>query len=63
MGSEIATLDPNGEDFGQFDPPNPTHRITRGVVWRNGLMTVLPNLPGGNNANAFWSATQGRLCN
>jgi uncharacterized membrane protein len=30
MGSEIATLDPNGEDFGQSDAPNPTHRVTPG---------------------------------
>jgi probable HAF family extracellular repeat protein len=61
MGSEIATLDPNGEDFGQFDPPNPTHRITRGVIWRNGVMTALPNLPGGNNANAFWMNNLGQV--
>jgi len=61
MGSEIATLDPNGEDFGQFDPPNPTHRITRGVIWRNGVMTALPNLPSGNNANAFWINNLGQV--
>jgi uncharacterized membrane protein len=61
MGSEIATLDPNGEDFGQFDPANPTHRITRGVIWRNGVMTALPNLPGGNNANAFWINSLGQV--
>ena len=54
MGSEIATLDPNGEDFGQFDPPAPTHRVTLGAIWRNGVMTALPTLPGGNNANVFW---------
>jgi len=61
MGSEIGTLDPNGEDFGQFDPPNPTHRITRGALWRNGTITVLPNLPGGNNANAFWANNLGQV--
>ena len=61
MGSEIATLDPNGEDFGQFDPPNPTHRITRGAVWRNGAMTLLPNLPGGNNSNPFWMNNLGQV--
>ena len=61
MGSEIGTLDPNGEDFGQFDPANPTHRITRGAIWRNGTMTVLPNLPGGNNANAFWANNLGQV--
>jgi probable HAF family extracellular repeat protein len=61
MGSEIATLDPNGEDFGQFDPPNPTHRVTRGAIWRNGVLTALPNLPGGNNANAFWMNNLGQV--
>jgi uncharacterized membrane protein len=61
MASEIATPDPNGEDFGQFDPPNPTHRITRGVIWRNGVMTALPNLPGGNNANVFWINNLGQV--
>jgi len=61
MGSEIATLDPNGEDFGQFDPANPTHRITRGVIWRNGVMTALPSLPGGNNTNVFWMNNLGQV--
>jgi probable HAF family extracellular repeat protein len=61
MDSEIAKLDPNGEDFGQFDPGNPTHRITRGAVWRNGVMTALPNLPGGNNADAFWMNNLGQV--
>jgi len=61
MGSEIGSFDPNGEDFGQFDPPNPTHRITRGAIWRNGAMTALPNLPGGNNANAFWINNVGQV--
>ena len=61
IGSEISTVDPNGEDVGQFDPPNPTHRITRGAIWRNGLMRVLPNLPGGNNANTFWMNSLGQV--
>jgi probable HAF family extracellular repeat protein len=63
MGSEIATLDPNGEDFGQWEGPflPPTHRITRGAIWRNGVKTVLPNLPGGNNANAFWINNAGQV--
>jgi probable HAF family extracellular repeat protein len=60
MGSEIATLDPN-EDFGQFDPPHPTHRVTRGAIWRNGVMTVLPNLPGGNNSSPFWINNLGQM--
>jgi probable HAF family extracellular repeat protein len=61
MGSEIATLDPNGEDFGQFNPFNPTHRVIRGAIWRNGVMTPLPNLPGGNNNNVFWMNNLGQI--
>ena len=60
-GSEIATLDPHDEDFGQFDPPNPTHRVMRAAIWRNGVMTPLPNLPGGNNANVFWMNNRGQI--
>jgi len=54
MGSEIAALDPNGEDFGQWIPPAPTHRVTLAAIWRNGILSALPTLPGGNNANVFW---------
>jgi probable HAF family extracellular repeat protein len=61
MGSEIAALDPNGEDFGQWDPPNPTHRVSRGAIWRSGAMLALPNLPGGNNANVFWTNNLGQI--
>jgi probable HAF family extracellular repeat protein len=61
MGSEIATLDPNGEDFGQWDPTTPTHRVTRGAIWRNGSMIPLPNLPNGNNANVFWTNHVGQI--
>jgi probable HAF family extracellular repeat protein len=60
-GSEIATLDPHGEDFGQFEPPNPTHRVMRAVVWRNGVMIALPNLPAGHNANVFWVNNPGEI--
>ncbi len=61
MGSEIATLDPNGEDFGQWQPLTPTHRVTIGAVWRNGVMTPLRNLPGGNNNNVFWINNLGQI--
>ncbi len=61
IGSEIATLDPHGEDFGQFNPQDPTHRTMRAGVWRHGAMTVLPNLPGGNNANVFWVNNVGQI--
>ena len=63
MGSEIAALDPNGEDFGQWEGPflPATHRVTRGAIWRKGVMTLLPNLPGGNNANVFWINNLGQV--
>jgi probable HAF family extracellular repeat protein len=61
MGSEIATLDPNDQDFGQWDPAAPTHRVTRAVILRNGIMKALPNLPGGNNANPFWINDLGQV--
>jgi probable HAF family extracellular repeat protein len=61
VGSEIATPDPNGEDFGQWDPPTPTHRVTRAAIWRSGSMIPLPNLPNGNNANVFWTNHLGQI--
>lgn len=61
MGSEIATLDPNGQNVGQWDPAAPSYRETRGAIWRNGVMTVLPNLPGGNNSGPFWINNRGQL--
>jgi len=61
MGSEIATLDPNDQDFGQWDPAAPTHRVTRAVIFRNGVMKALPNLPGGKNANPFWINNRGQV--
>src|SRR5579872_705872 len=65
MGSEIATPDPNGEDFCQFynpfDPASAQHRQCRGGIWRNGVITALSNLPGGNNANPFWMNNLGQI--
>ena len=65
VGSEIAALDPIGEDFCQFynpsDPTSANHRGCRGGIWRNGVITVLPNLPGGNNNNAFWMNSLGQV--
>jgi probable HAF family extracellular repeat protein len=57
IGSEIATLDPNGEDYCQYG----THRECLGAIWRNGVMTALPTLPGGNNANVFWVNNRGQV--
>jgi probable HAF family extracellular repeat protein len=47
--SEIAKPDPNGEDFAGFG----SHLQMRGAIWKFGKLTVLPKLPGGNNAVAF----------
>jgi len=57
IGSEIATPDPNGEDFCQYG----THRECLGAIWKNGTMTALPNLPGGHNNNAFWMNNRGQV--
>lgn len=61
MGSELGTPDPNGEDVGQWDLADPAHRITRAAIWKNGVMTPLHNLPGGNNTNAFWINNRGQI--
>lgn len=55
IGSEIATPDPNGEDFCQYD----THRECVGAIWRSGVLTAFQNLPGGNNNNVFWINNRG----
>jgi len=49
IGSETSKIDPNGEDFCEFG----THRQCLGAIWRDGFLTALPTLSGGNNANAF----------
>ncbi len=47
--SELATADPDKEDFCAFG----THLVCRGAIWRYGKLTALPRLPGGRNSNAF----------
>jgi uncharacterized membrane protein len=47
--SETSKTDPNSEDFCFYG----THHQCLGAIWRDGFMTQLPTLPGGNNANAF----------
>ena len=49
IGSEISKKDPNGEDFCGYG----TNLQCLGAIWKNGRLTALRNLPGGNNANAF----------
>jgi len=55
--SETATKDPNGEDFCQFG----TNLQCLAAVWRNGVMTALPTLPDGNNAEAYWINSGGDI--
>ncbi len=57
VGSEIFKMDPNGEDFCGYG----THHQCLGAVWKNGLLTALPTLPGGNNANAFDLNNRGQV--
>jgi probable HAF family extracellular repeat protein len=50
-------MDPNGEDFCEYG----THRQCLGAIWKNGTLIALPNLTGGNNANAFALNDQGQV--
>ena len=59
--SETANLDPNGEDFCEFNvnrPDRPNHQCLA-ARWKNGSLTALPTLPGGNNAEAFYTNKRG----
>ena len=57
ISSETAKSDPNGEDFCAFG----THRQCLGAIWKNGAMTALPNLEGGNNGQAYWANSLGQV--
>jgi uncharacterized membrane protein len=59
--SETAIPDPNGEDFCEFNVnrPSRTNHQCLAAVWRDGTLTALPTLPGGNNAEAFFVNKQG----
>lgn len=48
--SETSTMDPNGEDFCGFG----THKQCLAGIWKNGTMTALPTLQGGQNSQAYW---------
>lgn len=48
--SETAISDANGEDFCGFG----TKRQCLAAIWKNGVLTALPLLQGGNNSMALW---------
>ena len=53
--SSTSKTDPNGEDF--CPGIGPGHQCFA-AVWKNGRLTALPTLAGGNNAKAFWLNNQ-----
>jgi probable HAF family extracellular repeat protein len=57
MISETASPDPNQEDFCEFG----SHRQCLAAVWRNGNLTALPTLPGGNNSEAYFVNNLGEV--
>lgn len=61
--SETAVADPNGEDFCEFNVNRPirTNHQCLAAVWKNGNLTALPTLPGGNNAEAFFANKRGQV--
>lgn len=59
--SETAMPDPNGEDFCEFNVNRPSRRNHQclAAVWRDGALSALPTLSGGNNAEAFFVNNHG----
>jgi probable HAF family extracellular repeat protein len=55
--SETAIPDPNGEDFCGFG----THRQCLAAIWKNGVLSPLPTLPGGLNSQALWANNRGQI--
>jgi len=55
--SETSVSDPNGEDFCGFG----THLQCLAAIWKDGAMTALPTLPGGNNAQAYSVNDEGHV--
>jgi probable HAF family extracellular repeat protein len=55
--SETGQSDANGEDFCGFG----THRQCLGAIWKNGTLTALPTLEGGNNDQAYWLNNRGEV--
>jgi probable HAF family extracellular repeat protein len=55
--SETANADVNGEDFCGFG----TYRQCLAAIWKNGELTALATLSGGNNSQALWVNNQGYI--
>ena len=55
--SETADPDPNGEDFCGFG----SHRQCLAAVYKNGSLTALAPLDGGNNSQAYWINKRGEV--
>jgi probable HAF family extracellular repeat protein len=55
--SSTSNKDPNGEDF----LGNGTHLQSLAAIWKNGRLTALPTLPGGNNAQTYWLNNRGQV--
>jgi len=56
--SVTSKTDPNGENFCPGIGPG---LQCLAAVWKNGRLTALPTLPGGNNAKAFWLNNRGQV--
>ena len=54
--SETSTPDTYGEDFCGFG----SHRQCLAAIWRNGSLSALPTLNGGNNSQAYFINKQGQ---
>jgi len=55
--SETAKSDADGEDFCGFG----TNRQCLAAVWKNGILSALPTLPGGSNSQAYFVNSQGEI--